>query len=139
MSEMGVVMKTNVLAFLCALVGGALGYFAFFWAAGQGFYALMLPGGLLGFGAGIVSNRSLYVPFVCGLLATALGIIAEYRFAPFNADDSLPFFLSHLFDLKPITLFMIAAGGLIGFWVPYRRTERHDRLSAASKWQRSRA
>jgi hypothetical protein len=132
-------MKKNLLAFLCALVGGALGYFAFFWAAGQGFYALMLPGGLLGFGAGTVPNRSLYVPIVCGLLATALGVFAEYRFAPFNADDSLSFFLSHLFDLKPITLLMIAAGGLVGFWVPYGRIERSDRLPVASKWQRSRA
>jgi hypothetical protein len=27
-------------------------------------------------------------------------------------------------DLLPATLLMIAAGGFIGFWVPFRRLER---------------
>jgi hypothetical protein len=117
-------MKANVLAVLGALAGGALGYFAFFWIASQGFYALILPGGLLGLGAGIVQNKSVLVAIVCGLLATALGVVTEYRFAPFVADDSLPYFVSHLFDLKPVTLIMIAAGGLIGFWVPFGRKEQ---------------
>ena len=117
-------MTNNLLALLGALAGGVLGYFAFFWIANQGYYALILPGGLLGLGAGIVRNRSVLVAIVCGLLATALGIFTEYRFAPFVADDSFPYFLSHLFDLKPVTLLMIAAGGLIGFWVPFQRKEQ---------------
>jgi len=41
----------NLLAgILGAAAGGILGYFAFFWIAGQGFYALMVPGGLVGLG-----------------------------------------------------------------------------------------
>jgi hypothetical protein len=124
-------MKKNLLALCGALAGGALGYFAFFWAAAQGFYALILPGGLLGLGAGIVPNRSLGVPILCGLLATALGVFAEYRYAPFVADESLPYFVSHLFDLRPVTLLLIAVGGLIGFWVPFRRTERSRPALAA--------
>jgi hypothetical protein len=117
-------MKNNLLALCGALAGGALGHFAFFWLASQGFYALILPGGLLGLGAGLVRNRSVAVAVVCGLLATALGVFTEYRFAPFAADKSFPFFVSHLFDLRPLTLLLIAAGGAIGFWVPFRRTER---------------
>jgi hypothetical protein len=117
-------MKANVLALLGALAGGVLGYFAFFWIAGQGFYALIVPGGLLGLGAGLFRNKSVVVAIVCGLLATALGVFTEYRFAPFIADDSFTYFLSHVFDLKPVTLLMIAAGGLIGFWVPFQRKEQ---------------
>jgi hypothetical protein len=114
-------VTSNALALCGALVGGAVGYAAFFWIVGQGFYALAVPGGLLGFGAGLVRNRSVLVAVVCGLLATALGLFAEYRFAPFADDDSLGFFLRHIADLRPLTLIMIGVGGLVGFWVPFRR------------------
>jgi len=116
-------MKHNVLALAGALVGGALGYFAFFWIAEQGFYALVLPGGLLGLGAGIVKNRSVWIAVACGVLAIALGLFTEYRFAPFSDDGSLGYFLTHVLDLRPLTLLMIGVGGLIGFWVPFRRRQ----------------
>ncbi|HEX5270498.1 MAG TPA: hypothetical protein VFW33_08440 [Gemmataceae bacterium] len=117
-------MKKNLLALGGAVAGGALGYFGFLWAAGQGFYALILPGGLLGLGAGIVPNRSLGLPVVCGLLAVGLGVFSEYRLAPFIDDHSFAYFVSHLHQLRPLTLLLIAVGGAIGFWVPFRRTER---------------
>ena len=37
-------MRNIVLALCGALVGGVLGYIAFFWLAAQGFYGLALPG-----------------------------------------------------------------------------------------------
>jgi hypothetical protein len=117
-------MYKNLLALGGALVGGAVGYSAFFWSAQQGFYALVLPGGLLGLGAGIVQNRSSWVAVACGLLAIALGLFTEYRFAPFAEDHSLGYFLAHVLDLRPLTLLMIGLGGLIGFWVPFRRRKR---------------
>ena len=116
-------MKYNLLALAAALAGGALGYFAFFWIARQGFYALVLPGGLLGLGAGVVLNRSIVVAVVCGVGATALGVFTEYQFRPFIKDDSFAYFLSHVFDLQPITLIMIALGGFVGFWIPFQRRE----------------
>jgi hypothetical protein len=117
-------MKDNLLALAGEAAGGAFGYFGFFWIAEQGFYALVLPGGLLGLGAGVFKNRSVGVAVVCGLAAIALGLFTEYRFAPCEDDDSLVYFLAHIPDLEPITLIMIAVGGLIGFWVPFQRTER---------------
>src|SRR5947209_2993761 len=121
-------MKHNLLALCGALVGGAIGYFAFFWIAAQGFYALALPGSLLGLGAGVVKNRGVWVAVVCGLLAVALGLFIEWRFAPFRDDGRLGYFLAHVLDNEPITLVMIAVGGLIGFWVPFRRREIDGRL-----------
>jgi len=115
-------MKQTIPVLCGALVGGTLGYFAFFWVAAQGFYALALPGGLLGLGAGVFKNRSTLVAAGCGLAATALGVFTEWRYAPFRDDESLGYFLGHLGALKPITLVMILVGGLVGFWVPYRRT-----------------
>jgi hypothetical protein len=60
---------------------------------------------------------------VCGFLSLALGCFTEWRFAPFVADASFGYFISHMHELRPITLLMIAAGALIGFWVPFRRSQ----------------
>ncbi len=45
-----------------------------------------------------------------------LGCFTEWRFAPFIADDSLTYFLTHLHNLKTLTLIMIVVGGLCGYW-----------------------
>ena len=116
-------MKQDCLVLLGAALGGLLGYVGFFWIVQQGFYGLILPGGLLGIGAGLFKGGSRYISVVCGLLALALGCFTEWRFAPFVADDSVGYFVAHMHQLKPITLIMIGAGTLIGFWVPFRRSQ----------------
>jgi len=117
-------MKAVLLTFAGAAAGGALGYLAFSWVLGQGFYALVLPGALLGLGAGLAPNRSVAVAVVCGLAALAIGVVTEYHFRPFIADERFSYFVAHLHDLTPVTLLMIAAGGVIGFWVPYGKAAR---------------
>jgi hypothetical protein len=116
-------MKENVFAFAGAIVGGLVGYLAFFWIVRQGFYGLILPGALLGLGAGIFPNRSTVLCVICGFLALALGLLAEWRFEPFIKDEGLIYFLTHVHQLRPITLIMIAAGAFIGFWSPFRHRE----------------
>ena len=119
--------KNIFLALLGAVIGGVLGHFIFFWIARQGFYGLIIPGALLGFGAGICRTNSKYVSIVCGVLALALGFFTEWRFAPFVKDGSLGYFLSHITELKPITLIMIAAGGFLGFWIPEGRIRKRKK------------
>jgi hypothetical protein len=113
--------KDDLLVLGGAVAGGILGYLAFFWCVRQGFYALVLPGGLLGLGAGLFRTRSLVVCVLCGLLALALGLYAEWQFAPFLGGRTLGYILSHVHQLRPVTLIMIAAGAFLGFWVPYSR------------------
>jgi hypothetical protein len=113
--------KNDILVLLGAAAGGLMGYALFFMLARQGLYALAVPGGLLGLGAGVCKTRSRVVPVVCGLLALVLGLVTEWRFEPFLADAGLGYFLSHLHQLRPITLIMIAVGASIGFYVPFRR------------------
>ena len=117
-------IKHNCLVLLGAIAGGLAGYFLFFWVTRQGMYALVLPGGLLGLGAGIFRCRSTSIAVACALLALALGLFTEWRFAPFVADGGFAYFLLHAHELKPITLIMIAAGAFIGFWVPFRRAQQ---------------
>ena len=116
-------LKNDGLALFGAVIGGLVGYASFVWLTRQGFYALVLPGGLLGIAAGIFKPRSRYVAIICGFLALGLGCFAEWRFAPFIADDSLSYFISHAHQLSPFTQIMIGLGGFVGFWVPFRRSK----------------
>jgi hypothetical protein len=125
-------MKNIALVLAGALVGGLIGYFAFIWIAKQGLYALVLPGGLLGIGAGLFRNRSIWLAVVCGILALALGLYTEWRFAPFLADNSLHYFLTHVHKLEPITLLMIGLGTLVGCWGPFSRYKAESSSGARS-------
>ena len=58
---------------------------------------------------------------LCGVLAVGLGLVVEWRFAPFVADSSFSFFLTHLTGLQLPTVVMLAIGAVVGFWVPFRR------------------
>jgi hypothetical protein len=110
--------KNLALGILGAIVGGVAGYLVFFWAVRQGFYALILPGTLVGVGGGLlVKDRSALRGILCGVLGTGLGLFAEWRFRPFIADSGLPYFLTHLHQLQPMTLIMIIAGGAFGYWL----------------------
>jgi hypothetical protein len=114
-------MKNNLLVLAGAVAGGVLGYFVVRWLAHQGLYAMIVPGGLVGLGAGMAKSKSLAIPIVCGVIALGAAMFTEWRVFPFAADDSLGYFLSHLTDLRSMTLIMFAVGTLLGFWIPFRR------------------
>lgn len=104
-----------------AAAGGLAGYFAFGWLVNQGFYALALPGVLLGLGGGFCAlqpTRALTV--ICGIAAAGLGVFSEWRHFPFVADNSFGYFLAHLADLRPLTWIMLALGTGAGAWFVWR-------------------
>lgn len=116
-----------------AAAGGGVGYFLFSWLTSQGFYAVALPGVLLGIGAGMLRQRhSLEFSLVCGLSALAMGIFAEWTRFPYAADESLAYFLMHLQDLRPVTIIMIALGGFAGFWFS-RKSGRNSSNDSKSR------
>jgi hypothetical protein len=117
-------MRTALFVLGGAIVGGLLGFFGFFWIADQGFYALVLPGGLLGLGASLAPNRWIGWAVICGAAALVLGLFTEWRFAPFDADESLSYFVTHVHQLKPVTWLLILVGAAIGFWGPFSRYRR---------------
>ncbi len=97
--------------------GAALGYFAFFFVARQGFYALALPGALIGLGCGLASGiRSSPLATLCGIVALVLGIISEWQLRPFGADPSFTYFLTHLHQLTTVTLVMLVLGVVFAAW-----------------------
>jgi len=119
-------MKQLLISIGGAILGGTLGCLGFHWLVDQGYYGLILPGGLLGIGAAFGKARSIGLPVACAIAALALGLFAEWRDFPFVKDESFGYFLRHLTDLKPITLIMIAVGAALGFWMPYRHVEERN-------------
>jgi hypothetical protein len=112
--------RNMILGLLGATAGGVLGYFAFSWALQQGYYALMLPGCLIGLGGGLlVKDRSVPRAAICGVFGAALGLFSEWRHAPFIADQSLGYFLTHLHQLHGLTLLMLAAGTAFAAWLSF--------------------
>jgi hypothetical protein len=120
-------MKSALIAIAGAVIGGTLGHFAFGWILSKGYYGMILPGGLLGLGAGFGKTRSVWFAIGFGLAAVCLGLFTEWRYLPWVKDASLGHFLRHVTDLSPVTLLMIAAGGILGFWIPFRNVERPAR------------
>ncbi len=113
--------KSELSVLIGASAGGLFGYALFILLVRHGYHALTVPGGLLGLGAGIFKAGSKGVPIICGLVALALGLFAQWRLTVSVADVSLADFLLHVHQLPPFTLLMLTAGAAIGFYVPFRR------------------
>jgi|ERR1043166_1468542 hypothetical protein len=110
--------RNLLVGLLGAAVGAVLGYFAFSIVLQQGFYALMLPGGLIGLGGGLlVKDRSVLRATICGILAVCVGLFSEWRNAPFNADHSFGYFLTHVHELRGMTILMLAGGTAFAAWL----------------------
>jgi hypothetical protein len=104
--------QSLALGILGAIVGGVVGYYLFFWIARQGFYAIMLPGWLLGYSAAFFARqRSMPLAVICTVLALVAGFFTEWKFSP----DSFKYFVAHLHKLKPLTLIMIALGAFLSY------------------------
>src|ERR1700722_16525843 len=99
-----------------AAIGAAVGSSAFFLLTRLGFYALILPGAVLGLGCGALSGgKSNALGVACGVLGLGAGVLTEGRFEPFIIDGSLGYFVKHLGDLETMTKISILAGGGFGF------------------------
>ena len=104
------------LGLIAAAIGGAIGYFVFFWMARQGFYTLIIPPALLGLAGGLATRGHTQVfGIICGIAGLLLAIVIEWQFAPFIADESFVYFLTHLHQRKPLTLLMLAIGPVISY------------------------
>jgi hypothetical protein len=108
---------SNLLGLFGAILGGALGWLAVGYLVGQGFYGMILPGGLLGIGCGVLAqHRSTARGIACGLAGLLLSLYTEWHYFPFAKDGSLSFFVSHLQWLPPWKWAMHGVGAVLAFW-----------------------
>ena len=99
-----------------AAIGGVIGYYVYTWGIGHGLKAGVIPGALIGLGSCLLSSqRSRTRGALCGVAALGLGLFAEWQNFPFIADDSLGYFLAHVYKLNLLTLIMIGLGTFLFF------------------------
>jgi hypothetical protein len=107
------------LAFGGAIAGALVGYLGFLalMELHVGLYPLVLPGALLGIGAGGLSgHKSNALAVVCGLAGAAAGMLVDWHWAPFIKDPSFNFYLAHLSDVHRAGQFSIVAGAVFAAW-----------------------
>ncbi len=115
-----------------AVVGGVVGYYVYVWMLGYALYAIILPGTLVGLGFGLFSRQKCVLcGIACGVAGLGLGIFAEWVFFPFKADQSFAYFVTHLHQVRPVTLLLIGLGGLFSFWFGMGRDEGGGRGAVA--------
>ncbi len=102
-------LKTLSLGALGAVIGGVVGYYIFYWALRQGFYAIVLPIGFVGLGAGLCTKLR-YMPLAvgCAVAGLGLGLFLEWRLS--SANDGFGHFLANLHHRPAMSLIMIALG-----------------------------
>lgn len=103
---------------LGAIIGGGIGWFAYFWLLNQGFDGLMIPGALVGVGFSMLSGRSAWsFGIVCAVLGLGLMLVCEWQ-SLINFQNG-PFFdfLTNLHKLNTPNKIMLAGGTLIAFWI----------------------
>lgn len=101
-----------------AVVGAAAGYLIFGWCSQQGFYAIILPPALSGLACGALARQhSVALGIICVIVGLAASIVGEWRYLPFVKDGSFSYFLSHLHELRPITMILVGVGCGFGFYL----------------------
>lgn len=113
-----------------AVLGAFLAYHVFLWAFKQGFYAMIVPGVFIGFGAALGRCQLMAIPVLTAVSALSLSLYLEWKTRPFTADPSLGYFLANLGKLTPVTLIMIGVGTLLAFWIPFRARPRISGIPA---------
>ena len=106
------------------IFGGAIGFFVFQWLARQGMYGRMIPGALIGLGAGLAARgRSVALGVLCAIAAIALSIFAEWAVRPFLIDKSFSFFVTHLHQWSAMTMIMMGLGAVFAYWLGQGREQ----------------
>jgi len=103
-----------------AIVGGIAGYFVFRLLSSRGMFGYAIPGAMVGLGAGLVAGgRSYWLGALCAAAGLCVTIFAEWTVAPFAADQSFQFFVTHLHKLDNLSVKAIitAVGVALAYWL----------------------
>jgi hypothetical protein len=99
-----------------AIAGAVIGYIAFRLLLGARFYGIMLPGVLLGWGAGLAARgKSQVLGIICGVLAVGVTLFAEWH-CLFAKNHTFPDFLANVHTLDWQTLALMLLGVAAAWW-----------------------
>jgi hypothetical protein len=98
-----------------AIVGGIAGYFLFWALFRGGMVGYMIPGALLGLGAGWAARgKSQLLGVICAVLAIGLTLFTAWHIA--FQQHTLVDFLSRLHQLHVSRMVLMALGVVMAYW-----------------------
>ncbi len=101
-----------------AIIGGGVGWFAYFWLLNQGYDGLMIPGALVGAGFSTLSRRSAWsFGVACAVMGLGLMLVCEWQSLVNFRNGSFFDFLAHIPKLNTADKIMLGGGTLIAFWI----------------------
>jgi hypothetical protein len=99
-----------------AVAGGIAGYFLFWVLARSGMLGYMIPGALLGLGAGYAARgRSPVLGVICAVLAVGLTLFAAWHVA--FQQFTFPEFLGRLHQLPISRIVLMSLGVVMAYWL----------------------
>ncbi len=108
----------ELLGVVLASAGAYAGFVAYRWMLSHGYHALVLPGALLGLGAGVgAGSKSTVRGLVCAAAALVFGLYVVWCFWSIGDDGTLASFVTKVHKLSPPTMIMLAAGCLLAYWM----------------------
>ena len=117
--------KNVLLALAGALFGAAAGIGVFSWLVHNfAAYGFAIPGVATGLGASVRAELPKAAAVTSGIIGLLAGVFATWKEAPFVANGSFGYFLTHLHDLPSYQMLLLALGAVIAFWLPWRRRAR---------------
>jgi uncharacterized membrane protein (Fun14 family) len=99
-----------------AIAGGIAGYFVFWLLTRSNLYGFMIPGAVLGIGAGWAARRrSQTLAIICGVLAIGLTLFAVWH-VMYSKNHTFLDFLSKLHTHSPMRIVMMVLGPIMAYW-----------------------
>lgn len=117
-------MNRTAMGIVGGLVGAAAGAGLFVLLLTAGLYTGLLPGAGAGVGAAIARAKGPLVPIMAGVFGLIAAVLAEAYAMPFQADESLGFFLRNFTRVEPFHLLFMAVGVACAIWIPWRESPR---------------
>jgi hypothetical protein len=108
-----------------AIAGAAVGAYVAKLGFRAGIYALIAVGPLAGLGtrAAVLFLRAKgdwILALMVGAIALVAGIWTEWMCMPFQIDDSLPYFITHLHQVYAFHLLIVCIGAVVGGFIAWR-------------------
>lgn len=108
--------KTILLGSVGAVLGAVLGWAIFYGLTRVGLYALVAPGAMAGIVAGRCTRQySVPVGIISLFVGAVATVLSEWHHAPWIADDSLVYFVTHLHKLSLPTMILGGLGIAVAF------------------------
>ena len=115
------------LGIVGGIVGGAIGLYACKWLHGQGYYAIVLPGALVGLGFGYAARHcSVAFGIVSALIGFIAGLATEWTVI-YGGKPSLTEFLQNLKSDSPVTWILLGVGVALAYSFGVGRKHRRAR------------